>query len=166
MNRRRLLLPLLVILLLGALAYVVSDRGSAPPVRFTTLDGQHIDMQQLRGKVVLVNFWATTCSGCIEEMPELVETYRKYQARGFELVAVAMSYDPPAQVANFVRTNGLPFPVALDTQGDIALAFNDVRLTPTAFLIDKSGRVISHVVGVLDFDALHRTLDRELGGTH
>lgn len=164
MNFRRLLLPLIAILLLGALAYAVFDRSSAPPVRFITLDGQQIDMQQLRGKVVLVNFWATTCSSCVEEMPELVKTYRKYQARGFELVAVAMSYDPPEQVANFVRNNRLPFLVAIDSRGDIAYAFNDVRLTPTAFLIDKHGRIVSHVVGVLDFDALHRTLDQELGG--
>ncbi len=163
MNFRRLL-PIVAVLLLGALAYAVFDRGSAPPVRFTTLDGQQIELQQLRGKMVLVNFWATTCTGCVEEMPELVETYRKYHPRGFELVAVAMSYDPPEQVANFARNNGLPFPVALDTQGEIALAFDDVRLTPTAFLIDQNGRIVSHVVGVLDFNALHRTLERGLGG--
>jgi peroxiredoxin len=163
MNYRRILLPLLAAALLAALAYAVLNRNSAPQVRFTTLDGQQLDMQQLLGKVVLVNFWATTCPGCIAEMPDLVKTYRKYHARGFELVAVAMAYDPPAQVANYAKSNQLPFPVALDTQGEIALAFNDVKLTPTAFLVDKSGRIVSHVVGVLDFQALNGLLEKELG---
>lgn len=164
MNVRRLILPLLSIALLGALAYAMLDRNSAPQVQFTTLQGQQIDMQQLRGKVVLVNFWATTCPGCIAEMPKLVETYQRYHAQGFELVAVAMAYDPPSQVANYVQTHALPFTVALDTQGSVAAAFNDVKLTPTAFVVDKQGRIVSHVVGELDFQALHSLLDKELGG--
>lgn len=164
MNVRRLILPLLSIALLGALAYAMLDRNSAPQVQFTTLQGQLIDIQQLRGKVVLVNFWATTCPGCIAEMPKMVETYQRYHAQGFELVAVAMAYDPPSQVANYVKTHALPFTVALDTQGSVAAAFDDVKLTPTAFVVDKQGRIVSHVVGELDFQALQSLLDKELGG--
>ncbi|MDR2220881.1 MAG: TlpA family protein disulfide reductase [Methylobacillus sp.] len=160
---RKLLIPLILLALVGALVFFVGNKNSAPDVKFTTLAGQEIHMQDLRGKIVLVNFWATTCPGCIEEMPQLIETYKQYRERGFEVIAVAMAYDPPNQVANYTRKNNLPFPVALDVQGDIAKSFNDVQLTPTAFVVDKEGRVVRNVVGVLDFKALHAMLDEQLG---
>ena len=163
LNFRKLLIPLVLLALVGALVFFVSDKNQAPNVKFTTLSGQEINMQDLRGKIVLVNFWATTCPGCIQEMPELIDTYNQYRERGFKVVAVAMAYDPPAQVANYTRKNNLPFPVALDTQGDIAAAFNDVKLTPTAYVVDQQGRIGRNVVGVLDFKALHSMLDEQLG---
>jgi peroxiredoxin len=163
LNFRKLLIPLVLLALIGALVFFVSDKNQAPDVKFTTLSGQEIRMQDLRGKIVLVNFWATTCPGCIQEMPELIETYNRYRDRGFEVVAVAMAYDPPSQVANYTRKNDLPFPVALDLQGEIAAAFNDVKLTPTAYVVDQQGRIVRNVVGILDFKALHAMLDEQLG---
>jgi peroxiredoxin len=163
MNLRRFLIPLLVLALLGTLAFAILDKKNAPNVTFTTITGKQITMEQLRGKIVLVNFWATSCSGCIAEMPKLVETYNRYHAGGFELVAVAMAYDPAGNVANYVKKNALPFPVALDPQGEMATAFNDVKLTPTAFVIDQRGRIVRNVVGELDFNALHAMLDEQLG---
>jgi peroxiredoxin len=163
LNFRKLLIPLVLLALVGALVFFVSDKNQAPAVKFTTLSGQEISMQDLRGKIVLVNFWATTCPGCIQEMPELIDTYNRYRERGFEVVAVAMAYDPPSQVANYTRKNNLPFPVALDLQGDIAAAFNDVKLTPTSYVVDQQGRIVRNVVGVLDFKALHSMLDEQLG---
>lgn len=162
-NARKLLIPLLLLALVGALVYFVSNKNQAPDVRFTTITGQQVSLQDLRGKIVLVNFWATTCSGCIAEMPHLIETYKRYHPQGFEVVAVAMAYDPPSHVANYAKKNSLPFPVALDLQGDIAAAFNDVKLTPTAFVIDQQGRIVRNVVGELDFKALHAMLDEQLG---
>ena len=163
LNFRKLLIPLVLLALVGALVFFVSDKNQAPAVKFTTLSGQEISMQDLRGKIVLVNFWATTCPGCIQEMPELIDTYNRYRERGFEVVAVAMAYDPPSQVANYTRKNNLPFPVALDLQGDIAAAFNDVKLTPTSYVVVQQGRIVRNVVGVLDFKALHSMLDEQLG---
>lgn len=166
MNRlltRKLLIPLVALALLAGLAFSLTSKPQAPQASFTTLGGQQISLAQLRGKVVLVNFWATTCPGCIAEMPQLIETYRRYQPQGLEIIAVAMAYDPPAQVANYVQNNALPFPVALDVDGKVALAFNDVKLTPTAFIIDQQGNIVRNVVGELDFKALHQYLDQQLG---
>lgn len=160
---RKILIPLLAILLAGLLVFAATRKAEVPDVRFTTLQGRQLTMQQLRGKVVLVNFWATTCPGCIAEMPGLIDTYQRYRERGFEVVAVAMSYDPPNQVDNYARAQQLPFPVALDIQGSLAAAFNDVKLTPTAFIIDKRGRIVRNIVGELDFNSLHAMLDQELG---
>lgn len=157
-----LLVAVAVFAILGALVFTLMDKPQAPAATFTTLDGHSMSLDQLRGKVVLVNFWATSCPGCIKEMPDMIETYRQYKDKGFEIVAVAMSYDPPNYVANFVRTRQLPFPVALDVKGEHARAFGDVQLTPTSFLIGKDGSILDQKLGALDFDKLKAQLDKEL----
>jgi peroxiredoxin len=156
------LIALAVIAIAGALVYALLDRPSAPASTFTTLDGTQIDMDDLRGKVVLVNFWATSCPGCIKEMPGMIETYKQYKDRGLEIVAVAMRYDPPNYVVNFVQTRKLPFPVALDVDGAHARAFGNVQLTPTSFVIGKDGRILEQKLGELDFVKLRALLDKEL----
>ena len=140
---------------LAAGAYVgLGSAPTAPKVGYTLLDGTPADTGQFRGKVVLVNFWATSCTTCVKEMPQIVATYDRYRARGYDTLAVAMSYDPPAYVANFVETRKLPFPVAIDNTGAIAEGFGDVEATPTTFLIDQRGRIVARVVGTPDFAAL------------
>ena len=134
----------------------------APSVTFTTITGQKINMADLRGKVVLVNFWATDCSVCVREMPALVNTYNAYKAKGFEVIAVAMPYDPPAQVLNYVTQKALPFPVMHDGFGEIIKQFDGVNLTPTAYIFDKQGKRLQYTVGALDFEKLNQLLDKEL----
>jgi peroxiredoxin len=157
-----LLIAVAVLAMAGALVYALMEKPAAPAATFTTLEGTSISLNDLRGKVVLVNFWATSCPGCVKEMPDLIETYNQYKGRGFEIVAVAMSYDPPNYVANFAKTRQLPFPVALDVNGAHAHAFGDVQLTPTSFIIDKNGRILEQKLGDLDFAKLKALLDKEL----
>jgi peroxiredoxin len=155
-----------VALALGAAASFAVFRGgqdSAPEVRFATLSGRSFATSDLRGKVVLVNFWATSCVVCVKEMPRMVETYKKYAPRGYEMVAVAMSYDHPNQVAEFATSRGLPFPVALDTDGAIAKSFGNIRVTPTTFVLDKRGRVLKQYLGEPDWAEFHGLLDKALG---
>lgn len=159
---RRFLIPLILIALLGIWLFAINSKEQAPDVTFTTLKGEEIKLSALKGKVVLVNFWATDCPGCIKEMPDLIKTYNDYKDKGFELVAVAMSYDPPSHVLNYTEKNALPFPVMHDSYGEIAANFNNVRVTPTAFILDKQGKVISRIIGELDFKALHALLDQQL----
>jgi len=147
----------------AALGYVsLSSAKPAPDVTFTSITGDKVSMQSLRGKVVMVNFWATSCTTCIKEMPAMVQTYNKYKDKGLDFVAVAMSYDPPNYVLNYAQTRNLPFKVALDTKGDVAKSFDDVKLTPTTYVIDKQGRIIKRYVGEPDFAALHQLLEKEL----
>lgn len=159
---KSLLIAVAILALAGALAYALMDKPGAPAATFTTLEGKPIALDELRGRVVLVNFWATSCPGCIKEMPGMVETYNQYKDRGFEIVAVAMHYDPPNYVANFVQTWQLPFPVALDVDGEHARAFGNVQLTPTSFIIGKDGRILEQKLGELDFVRLRALLDKEL----
>jgi peroxiredoxin len=139
-----------------------SARDPAPRFSYTLLDGAKSSTDALRGKVVLVNFWATSCVSCVKEMPAIVATHKKFQSRGFETLAVAMSYDPPAYVAHFAQSRQLPFGVVIDNTGAIAKAFSDVRLTPTTYLIDKRGAIAKRYVGEPDFAAVHALVEKLL----
>lgn len=152
-----------IVAAVGGVGYLsLSSHKSAPDVTFTSITGEKVSMQSLRGKVVMVNFWATSCTTCVHEMPQMVQTYNKYKDRGLDFVAVAMSYDPPNYVLNYAQTRGLPFKVALDTQGDLAKQFGDVQLTPTTYVIDKNGKIIKRYVGEPSFAELHQLLDKAL----
>jgi peroxiredoxin len=133
-------------------------------VTFLGIKGEKITPESLKGKVVMVNFWATSCTTCVAEMPEMVETYNKYKGQGLEFVAVAMKYDAPNYVVNFTETRQLPFKVALDVTGDAAKAYGDVSMTPTTFVIDKEGNIIKRYVGKPEFPALHALLEKALKG--
>ncbi len=141
---------------------ILSQKQAAPDVTVATLKGDKLSLSQLHGKVVLVNFWATSCTTCVGEMPKMVETYNTFAPRGYEMVAVAMDYDRPDYVLNYATRNNLPFTVALDLKGDAAQAFGGVRLTPTSFLIDKKGRIVQQYLGVPDFPKLHALVDQLL----
>lgn len=158
-RRARALALLLPVLLVAAAGWALAHKPLAPPVTFTTLTGQRIALQQMKGKLVLVNFWATSCPPCIAEMPRLVQFYRQNQARGFELVSVAMREDRPDHVLDYYNTHHLPFPVALDVEGQIAHAFN-TQVTPTAFLIGRDGRILQRYTGAPDFHQLQALLNR------
>jgi thiol-disulfide isomerase/thioredoxin len=146
----------------GALLWQLQDLPLAPPVTYTLLDGQVQSQTSWAGKVMLVNFWATSCATCVAKMPMLVSTHQKYRARGYDTLAVAMQYDPPDYVVQFARTRQLPFGVAIDNTGAVAQAFGPVRVTPTSFLIDRQGRVAKSFVGNIDEPALHGLIEKLL----
>lgn len=137
------------------------QKPQAPEVTFTTLDGQKISMQSLRGKTVLVNFWATDCSGCIKEMPDLIHTYQQYKDKNLVVIAVAMPYDPPAQVLNYTKEKALPFAVMHDGYGEMVKAFGNVNLTPTTFIFDGNGNRIQKTIGELNFAELRKLLNQK-----
>ncbi|HEY4065926.1 MAG TPA: TlpA disulfide reductase family protein [Burkholderiaceae bacterium] len=140
-------------------------RKTAPNVGYTLLDGSSSSLQSLRGKVVLVNFWTTDCEPCVREMPQFVATHEKFKARGFETLAVSMSYNAPALVVNFAERRHLPFGVVIDNTGAVAQGFGDVAFTPTSVLIDKHGRIVQRVVGATDFAALDKLVEKLLAET-
>ena len=152
----------LVIAIGAGVTFSLNAAKAAPEVTFVNLQGTKIALSSLRGKVVMVNFWATSCATCIKEMPQMVDTFKRYHDQGLDFVAVAMTYDPPSYVLNFTQTRQLPFTVALDPQSSLAKAFGDVSMTPTTFLIDKQGKIIKRYVGEPDFPALRRLLESAL----
>ena len=150
----------------GCLAYRATATGStAPNVGYTLLDGSTATTDQLRGKVVLVNFWATDCAPCVHEMPQLAATHEKFKARGYDTLAVAMRYDPPALVIAFAERRKLPFGVVIDNTGAVAKSFDAVKVTPTSVLINRRGEIVKRFVGELDFVALDALVERLLAQT-
>ncbi len=130
----------------------------APPLVGKTLDGRTLTLQQFRGKPVLVTFWATTCPGCIEDMPHLIDLYRDLNPKGLEIIGVAMAYDPPEQVRTLAAQRQIPYPIVLDTQARIAREFDNVQLTPTSVLISPDGRIVEYRLGALDMPKLRQTI--------
>jgi len=155
---KRLLTAAFLACLLTSLSGCGQD--PAPPSSFVLLDGSSLSTDQLKGKVTLVNFWATSCTTCVAEMPQLMATHQKYKDRGYETLAVAMSYDPPSYVVNFAQTRQLPFKVAIDNTGANARAWGDVKLTPTSYLLNRRGEIVKRYVGAPDFDELHRLIEK------
>ena len=159
---KKLILPFAILALLILFAFYFNKRMQAPNVTFTTLTGKTMQMADLKGKVVLVNFWSTDCLACVREMPDLVKTYNRYKDKGLEVIAVAMYYDPPAQVLNYATQKALPFAVMHDGFGEIKDKFHGVGVTPTTFIFDKTGQRLFYKVGELDFSNLNQLLDKAL----
>lgn len=142
-----------------------SGTQAAPDSTFVLLDGSKKTTADLKGRVTLVNFWATSCVTCVAEMPKVISTYNKYKNQGYDTLAVAMSYDPPSYVVNYTQTRQLPFQVAIDNTGAVAKAWGDVQLTPTTYLVNKRGEIVKRYVGEPDFAALHQLIEKLLAET-
>jgi thiol-disulfide isomerase/thioredoxin len=118
------------------------------------LDKQ-INSIDLKKNMVIVNFWATSCAACIDEMPKFKQIYNKYKNKGLIMLAVAMPYDAPFYVKNFSKSHQLPFDVILDAKGDMIKAFGEIQVTPTTFLYINNKRV-AKIIGEpnwLEFEA-------------
>ena len=155
-------LGLVMLATLAAGLQACTHAQNAPESTFVLLDGSKKTTADFKGKVMLVNFWATSCVTCVAEMPKLISTHQKYAAKGYDTLAVAMSYDPPSYVVNYTETRQLPFKVAIDNTGEVAKAWGDVKLTPTTYLLNKRGEIVKQYVGQPDFAALHQLIEKLL----
>lgn len=131
---------------LGALVGVRSGPDAVPRYAYATLDGGLASSDSLRGKVVLVNFWATWCAPCRAEMPLLEAMYARHREAGFVIVGLAVDRVSTDAVAAFVRDRGVSYPIAhVDARAEAV--FGGVRGYPTSFLLDRSGRIRHTVMG-------------------
>jgi peroxiredoxin len=164
-HRRNPIRSIAVVAVLVALAiagyFAFGNQQHAPDATFTLLSGQKISTAELKGKVYIVNFWATSCETCIKEMPQMSDTYNRFKSQGLEFVAVAMSYDVPLYVSNYAQTRQLPFKVAID-DGSAAKQFGNVQLTPTTFVVGKNGKILKRYVGEPQFAEFNRLIAKAL----
>jgi cytochrome c biogenesis protein CcmG, thiol:disulfide interchange protein DsbE len=171
-SRTRLWRGLLVLLLgsLLILAWTMRDRFSpvgvgsrVPPYSAQSLDGQPVSLESLRGKVVVLNVWATWCGPCRTEMPALQRLQQKFSANGLEVVAVSVDTPPGIQspmgqfgsdVRAYAESLGLTFTILHDPARTIEQLFLVPGL-PTTFIIDRDGRIDRKIVGARDWDSAH-----------
>ena len=156
--KKNKIISVFLIAFVAILLFLSLQTNSVKNLNLITIKGEKITSQQLLGKITLINFWATDCPGCINEMPGLIETYNQYKDQGLEVIAVAMYYDPPSRVISFTKNNNLPFPVVLDTNKEIISKFDNVKLTPTSIILDKNGYVINTIIGEIDFNEFNKNL--------
>ncbi len=169
MLKKFIFLLFLLAISLVIIFYVNGEHGESKPVKsvtpeatFKIINGQKITLASLKGKPVLVVFWATTCKICIEEIPDLIELHHLYEKQGLEIIAVAMPYDHPAAVVKLARRMKLPYKVALDVDSKVLHSFINVQVTPTVFLVAKKGHIIMHTVGRLKMARVKRLIEEEI----
>ena len=150
----------LSLLAIGAWFWQTQTDRPAPSVSFKTIKGETLDLASLKGRPVIVTFWATDCPGCIEEIPHLISLHQQFSPAGLIIIAVAMHYDPPNHVLTMAETKQLPYTIALDPSGALAQNFGNVQLTPTTFLIDKSGNIVMQKVGVFQLTDMQQRLQQ------
>ncbi|MGR8997493.1 MAG: peroxiredoxin family protein [Gammaproteobacteria bacterium] len=149
-SRFILLASLSIALVLISIDTMNRATTKAPDVTLTTISGKKITLKSLRGKPVIVTFWATDCPACIKEIPHLIDLYTQYHKQGLEIIAVAMYYDPPNHVVTMTKNQQLPYHVALDLKAELAHAFGSVQLTPSTFLISPDGLFALKKTGAFD----------------
>jgi thiol-disulfide isomerase/thioredoxin len=143
---------------------VTRSPDNLPPLNFTSIKGHQFSLESLRGKPVLVTFWATTCASCIKEIPHLIELYNNYHPKGLEIIAIAMRYDPPNYVIAMSKEKALPYEVVYDVNSSYAQAFGGVNLTPNSFLIAPNGEIVLHKLGLLNQQKIESLLAEFLKG--
>lgn len=131
-------------------------------VALALLEGREARLADFRGHPVLVNFWATSCAPCVEELPALRALHTEYGARGVVMIAIAMPYDPPLHVARFAEQHRLPGHIVLDVRGEAVRAFGGVPYIPAAFLLDRQGRIVHSHIGLLDTERFRQAIELEL----
>ena len=168
MKTREAQITLFAVTLLGALAWLwfaPASLKTSPDISLLTIKGEEIQLAGLQGKPVLVTFWATTCPGCIKEIPHLIELYDELAPQGLEIIGITMDYDPPNRVLAMSNARNIPYPIALDIHANAARAFGNVRLTPTSFLIAPDGRIVYQKTGTINMARLREDILGMLGST-
>jgi len=169
---RRALDALLWLLLLSFAAYRLGPQLLAavnaghgvermPPLALATLGGEPLRSEQLAGKVVLVNFWATWCAPCRFEMPSFERVYKNKKDAGFVIVGIATDRAGDGEVRRFLAERGISYPVAMAT-GEVERAFGGVNALPTSFLIGRDGTIRHQVRGIFAEPTLRMAVDRLL----
>lgn len=148
-----------------------ASTAALPDFTVRDLEGHDVTLSQFRGKVVLLNFWATWCGPCNIEIPWLMEFHQKYNARGFTVLGVAMDEEGKTAVTPFVQTKRfrlgdarqpMNYPIVLGND-EIADKFGGLLGFPTSILISKSGHVVQRVDGLVSYDEIDKTIQAELG---
>lgn len=160
---------LLASALLGgaSIYFVVKNTGpnSLPDITLETPDGRPFALSTLRGKPLLVVFWASTCEICIQEMPALIRLHNEYAPQGLEIVGIVIYYDNKDNALAMVSNMPIPYRILLDRDKKATQAFRNVHYTPTTFLIAPNGSIVYRHFGRTDFNFIRKQTDKLLTGS-
>ena len=169
MKTKDILITFFALLIISSIAYLwmaPSGAQQAPDITLQLIDGKKLKLSSLKGKPVLITFWATSCPGCIKEMPHLIELYHELHSKGLEIIGIAMPYDRPDYVMEMVKRKNVPYLIAFDLKGNAIRAFGNVSLTPTTFLIDDQGKIVKKKIGEMNMDVWKKRIMSILNKKH
>jgi len=153
-----------VVLLLVLLALPTCSEGrqdKAPNFSLKTHDGKSVDLDKLKGKVVVINFWATWCGPCRQEIPGFIETYKSYRTKGVEIIGISLDEGGWNVVQPYVTKSNIPYPVVIGDQA-LSEAYGGIDAIPTTFIINKVGGIAGKHVGYLSKDQLEKEIKAAL----
>jgi peroxiredoxin len=137
----------------------VDAASAAPAFTLTDLNGKSVSLSDFKGKVVILDFWATWCPPCKREIPDFINLQKEYGARGLQVVGIAL--DEPGKVQAFASQNGINYPVLLGTD-DIAWKYGGIQGIPTTFVIDKTGKITAKFEGYRPRDVFESEIKKRL----
>jgi thiol-disulfide isomerase/thioredoxin len=150
----------------GTTAFRPGQRPAVPQVSGVTLTGHRLSLSSYRGKVVVLNFWASWCSPCRSEAPALAQLSTAYRAGGFQFIGVNIKDPGQANGAAYERSFGIRYPSLYDPAGQVLLAFRDTvppAAIPSTLVIDRSGRIAARIIGAVDYTKLNNLLGEMAG---
>lgn len=151
------MITMLMLMIYGGNALFAQTKGQAPDFTLKTANGNTVTLSKLKGKVVLINFWATWCAPCRAEIPGFLEVYNKYKSKGFEIVGVSLDREGWKKVTPFVENFKINYPVVVGDKKLVA-AYGDFNAIPTTFLVDKKGNIVDQHVGYLSKEDLEKKI--------
>ena len=155
-GERKSRMPFMAILFVAAMAFFMptpfshaaatAERTSAPDFNLPDLNGKSVKLSSFRGKVIILDFWATWCPPCRAEIPSFKELYAAYHSKGLEVIGIALDQGGAADVARFAKANGINYTLVIGNQS-VAQAYGGIRGIPTTFILDRQGRIVQTYVG-------------------
>jgi thiol-disulfide isomerase/thioredoxin len=133
----------------------------APAWKLKDLAGHEVSSDQFKGKVVVLDFWATWCGPCVSEIPGYIELQKKYGPAGLVIVGISVDQNGPAPVKKFVAAKGMNYTVVMGDDA-VAEAFGGIEAIPTTFLIDRAGRIVHQKTGAMAHDEYEQLVQRAL----
>ncbi|TKJ31226.1 hypothetical protein CEE39_07345 [bacterium (candidate division B38) B3_B38] len=154
MLKNKPLIPIILLLLgvalfsLGSFGKMEGQSSSSPAPDFalTDLEGKTVKLSDFKGKVILLDFWATWCPPCVQEIPHFVELYEQYKENGFQMIGIAIQSGSVKDVKRFVEKHGINYPILMGNK-EITKEYGNINAIPTTFFIDRQGRIVQKYIG-------------------
>ncbi|MER3473114.1 MAG: hypothetical protein C4335_03585 [Armatimonadota bacterium] len=149
---RRALIYIVIVLITGLVIYAfqppkrLGEGSTAPNVTLNLLNGETKTLHDYKGKVVVIDFWATWCAPCRFTMPKMIQFYNRHRNENVELIGLAVDVTSPAEIEAFVKEMGVNYPIAVDSDASAKQAFQ-IKSLPTLFVIDKEGTILLRMEG-------------------